>query len=125
MKAKGRLLWRLINNTPGVADLASHLEKETPFDKLPRDEQITALAIVSHYEEGARVIEEEAAKRWNGEGKSAPAEAAPVAPIPVDDPAETERVRNEEATDEVRADEAAEASAAVAEEERPAPDTAA
>lgn len=78
LKAKGRLLWRLINNTPGVADLASHLEKETPFDKLPRDEQITALAIVSHYEEGARVIEEEAAKRWTEAGKpatEAPAEA--------------------------------------------------
>lgn len=68
LKAKGRLLWRLINQTPGVADLASHMEKETPFDKLPRDEQVTALAIVRGYEEGARIVEEEAARRWQGQG---------------------------------------------------------
>jgi hypothetical protein len=61
--AKGKLLYRLILTTPGVPDLAHHVEKETPFDKLPESERITALVIVRQYEQGARIIEEEAARQ--------------------------------------------------------------
>lgn len=61
--AKGKLLYRLILSTPGVPDLAHHVEKETPFDKLPESERITALVIVRQYEQGARHIEEEAARQ--------------------------------------------------------------
>jgi hypothetical protein len=91
LKAKGRLLWRLINNTPGVADLASHLEKETPFDKLPREEQLTALVIVSHYEQGANGIEEEAKKRY----AETATEAAIIETTAVETPAETAGLETE------------------------------
>jgi hypothetical protein len=69
LTAKARLLWRQILTTPGVADLASHVERDTPFDKLPPDEQLTAKVIVDNYDKGARVIDEEIRKRRTATGE--------------------------------------------------------
>lgn len=58
LRAKARLLWRLILDTPGTADLEEPLRRvERDFEKLTRDQRTTLAILVTEYEKGAHGIQ--------------------------------------------------------------------
>lgn len=70
--AKGKLLWNLIKDSPGMTALAKPLQSETPFEKLDFDHKVTIVTLLKGYEDGAKKIDEsevpEKAETGNGNG---------------------------------------------------------